>query len=319
MSQETNSPLSQDNPQKQPANNTPPPKRSTAIYWVVIVALLGVCIWQFVNNSNLKQTQDMTQAQLDSTSTDRERIQQEYDEAAKRLDDLLTQNMQKDSSLKDRVAEVEALKTRIKKILDNEKATASDLSKARDLIANLNSKTREYEERIAMLETENTDLSNKNEVLAQERDSTVAQNIAIKKVGSVLHASNIRMVPVDLRKGGKKETETTKAKRTDLLRITFDIDENRIADDGNKDLFLRITGPDGTVLSNAAYGSGVTTLVDGSSLNYTLAKQVALKQGQPVNGVNVDWHQGNTYQKGTYKIEIYNEGYRIGNGTVALK
>src|SRR5690606_6986722 len=136
----------------------------------------------------------------------------------------------------------------------NKNATEADLKKARKLIASLDDKTKEYQERIAVLETENTDLSNKNTVLATERDSTVTQNIALKKVGSVLHASNIRMIPVDLRKGGKKESETSKAKRTDLLRITFDIDENRIAESGNKDIYLRITGPDGTVLSNAAYG-----------------------------------------------------------------
>jgi hypothetical protein len=319
MSQEMNNPLSQDRPQNQPASNTPPPRRNTAIYWVVIAILLGACIYLYVSKDKAEDKVATTTEQLQSAELTNEAVQKDFDDALRRLDELTTQNVQMDSMIKDRNGEVEKLKAEVQSILRNKNATESDLKRARGLIAELNDKTKEYQERIAQLETENTDLSNKNEVLTQERDSTVTQNIALKKVGSVLHASNIRMAPIDLRKGGKKENETSKAKRTDLLRITFDIDENRIAESGNKDVYLRITGPDGTVLSNAAYGSGVTQTVDGQQLNYTLAKQVALQQGQPVKDVRIDWHQGSDYKKGNYFIEIYNEGYKIGSGNVALK
>ena len=71
------------------------------------------------------------------------------------------------------------------------------------------------------------------------------------------------MEAINLKRGGKKEVETSKARRADMLRVVFDIDENRIAESGNKEIFLRITSPDGRLLSNAAYGSGVTTADDG--------------------------------------------------------
>lgn len=318
MSQELNNPLSQDRPQNQP-NNTPPPRKSTTIYWVVIAILLGACIYLYVSKDKAEQQVVTTSEQLQTAELTNEAVQKDFDDALQRLDELTSKNMQMDSMIKDKNGEVAKLKAEISGILKNKNATEADLAKARKLIASLDDKTKEYQERIAQLETENTDLTNKNEVITKERDSTVTQNIALKKVGSVLHASNIRMAPIDLRKGGKKENETTKAKRVDLLRITFDIDENRIAESGNKDIYLRIIGPDGNSLSNAAYGSGVTQLTDGSSLNYTLAKQVNLTQGQPVSNVTVDWHQGSNYQKGAYKIEIYNEGYKVGSGNVTLK
>ena len=318
MSQELNNPLSQDRPQNQP-NNTPPPRKSTTVYWVVIAVLLGACIYLYISKDKAEEKAVTTTEQLQTAELTNEAVQKDFDDALRRLDELTSKNMQMDSLIKDKDGEVAKLKSEISGILKNKNATEGDLAKARTLIARLQTTTRDYEERIAQLETENTDLSNKNEVLAHERDSTVTQNIALKKVGSVLHASNIRMAPIDLRKGGKKENTTENAKRVDLMRITFDIDENRIAESGNKDIFLRITGPDGNALSNAAYGSGVTQLSDGSSLNYTLAKQVALTQGQPVSNVTVDWHQGSNYQKGAYRIEIFNEGYRIGAGNVTLK
>src|SRR5690606_5938351 len=128
-------------------------------------------------------------------------------------------------------------------------------------------------------------LNKYNEVLVKERDSTVSTNIALSqkvRLGSVLHASNIRMVPIDLRRGGKKEKQTTKANQVDVFRVSFDIDENRIAEAGIKDLYIRILSPQGNLLSNAAYGSGVSQTFDGQTLNYTMAKQVSLNQGEPV-------------------------------------
>src|SRR5690606_18501707 len=187
------------------------------------------------------------------------------------------------------------------------------------LITLLNTKTKSYEERIAELENENQVLAGKNELLAQERDSTVTENIGLSqkvRLGAVLHASNIRMVPIDLRRGGQKQKETERARKVDIMRIYFDIDENRIAESGMKEIFLRITGPDGNLLSNAAYGSGVTSTYDQQSLNYTLVKQIQLQQSKPVKDVTIDWNQDSDYKKGTYNIEIYNEGYKIGSGNV---
>jgi hypothetical protein len=219
-------------------------------------------------------------------------------------------------------SEIGRLKSQIQSILNNSRANASDLSRARTLITQLNRKVKSYEERIAELEGENTRLSEYSQVVTKERDSTVTTNIALAqkvRLGAVLHASNIRMIPLDIRRSGKVEKETGKAKKVDVLRITFDIDENRIAENGVKDLYLRIVGPSGSLLSNAAYGSGVSSTYDGQSLNYTLAKQVSLKQGEPVSNVIVDWNQESNYERGDYKIEIFNEGYKIGGGSVHLK
>src|SRR5690606_28741633 len=198
-----------------------------------------------------------------------------------RLDQLVTKNAEMDSMINNRDGEIAHLKKQIQDIITKSNASESDLKKARSLIATLNAKVKSYEERIAELEGENSRLSNLNEVVAQERDSAVTENIGLQqkvRMGRVLHASNIRLEPIDLRKNGRKEVGTSKAKRTDSFRVTFDIDDNRIAEDGVKDLYLRIICPDGNLLSNAAYGSGVTTTYEGQPLNYTLMKQVRLRQ-----------------------------------------
>lgn len=302
---------------------TPRPKRNlTWVYLAIIAVLLGTNIYLFTSRNKIQEQRDEYNVQFASSDSSRRAIETDYQAALVRLDELVSKNSQLDSLLSDRDSEVSKLKRQIDAIVHDKNASEADLGKARRLIAQLNGKVKTYEERIAELEGENTRLEDLNQVVSQERDATVEQNIGLQqkvRLGSVLHASNIRMVPLDLRKGGKKEVETSKAKRVDVLRILFDIDENRIAEDGNKEVFLRVTGPGGNVLSNAAYGSGVTTTFDGQSLNYTLSKQINLKQSEAVKNIVVDWNQDSDYQKGTYNIEIYHEGYKIGSGNVNLR
>ena len=320
MSQEFNRPAEQ---QPLPSNPTPPPRRNnTWIYVTIIAVLLLTNILLFVNRNKVVEQRDDAEIQFATSDSSRRAVETEYNAALTRLDELVSKNAQMDSLLSDRDSEVARLKRQIDAIVRDKNASAADLGRAKRLIASLNAKVKGYEERIAELEEANVELTTANLSLEKERDSAVTENVGLQekvKLGAVLHASNIRMQPIDLKRGGRKIKETEKASKTDVLRINFDIDENRVAENGVKDLYLRITGPSGNLLSNAAYGSGVSTTYDGQTLNYTLAKQVNLKQGEPLSNVIVDWNQESSYESGDYKIEIYNEGYKIGGGSVHLK
>lgn len=322
MSEEKN-PTNQPTGVSNSGSNTPAPRRNnTWIYATIIALLLGINIYLFMNKSKLSDQNQQLALQSARSDSSANSINTEYQAALARLDDLVSKNAQMDSTINDRNGEIAKLKSRIEGILGKDKKTEADYREAKRLIDQLNGKVRTYEERIAQLEGENKDLSDKNTTLTQQRDSTVTENTSLQqkvKLGAVLHASNIRMVPIDLRRGGKKQKETEKARRVDLMRIYFDIDENRVAESGNKEVFLRITGPDGRLLSNAAYGSGVTTGSNGESINYTLVKQVNLTQNEPVKDVTIDWQQDSEYAKGSYAIEIYNDGYKIGGGNVNLR
>lgn len=301
----------------------PGKKNSSIIYWVVILILLAGCLYLFMSKNKMAeenaQNEKKMQSQIDSVKTDRASLQADFDAASAKIDQLVSQNTKLDSALQNDKEQMAKLQSQIRSILSNKNATAAELKKAREMISSLTDKSKEYEARIAELEKENTKLTGENKTLTVERDSVTTKNIALKKIGSVLHASNIRMEPIHKRKNGK-EKETTKAKKVDIMRIKFDIDENRIAESGNKQVYLRITGPDGKVLSNTANASGMITSAEGGGqISYSVMKDIALTQGQKVNDVDVDWHQDGDYARGTYNIEIYNDGYKIGNGSVELK
>lgn len=307
-------------PQDPPRNA--PKKNNSIIYWVVILILLTACVYLFTTKKNADTenavVQQKQQQKMDSLSTDRASLQADFDAASAKIDQLVTQNAKMDSALQGDKSQITKLQGQIRSILTNSKATKAELQEAKDLIASLTDKTKAYEARIAELEKENTVLTGKNKVLTHERDSTVTQTVAIKKLASVLHASNIRLEAIHKRRNGK-EKGTTKAKKADVLRVTFDIDENRIAESGNKQLYLRIIAPDGNVLTNPAYGSGSLTTSKGDQLSYTTMRNIPLSQNERMKNIITEWNQEGEYSNGTYTIEIYNDGYKIGSGEVALK
>lgn len=321
MSQEFNRPP-QDVPMSSQPAPQPPKKNNTWIYISIIALLLISNIYLLVNRNKVAGERDSFETQYTSSDSSRRAVEADYNAALVRLDELVSKNTQMDSIISNQDGEIAKMKRQIDAIVKDKNASAADLAKAKRLITRLNTRVKTYEERIAELESKNITLTTENLQIAHERDSTLAENEGLSekvRLGAVLHASNIQMVPIDVRRGGKKEVETGRAKRVDVLRITFDIDENRITESGKKEIFLRITGPAGSVLSNAAYGSGVTTTAEGESINYTLLKQVDLQQSQPVKNVVVDWKQESDYARGNYNIELYYDGFKIGSGTVALK
>ena len=307
----------------QPPTSTPPvtplpPKRKRGYEWIymlVIAVLLGTCIYLFMDRKSKVQQNTALTIERDTVVISRDNIKTEYDAALVRLDGLTSKNAELKNEVDSKDGEIGKLKRQIEGIIRKEHKSEADVATAQRLIRQLRGRVTSYEERIASLEGENTQLT-------EERNAVQTENSGLQekvKLGSVLHASNIRLTAIDLRKNGTKQRETEKAKKADLLRIQFDIDENRIAESGNKELYICITSPDGTLLSNAAFGSGTTTSSDGRPLNYTMSKQVNLGENQSVKDVVLDWNQDSDYLKGDYTIEIYHEGYKIGSGSVKLR
>lgn len=311
----------QNNPEQSGQNNEGK-KNSMVLYWVIIVVLLLGCIFLFMNNNQEKQKNEtllkQDEMRVDSIEKERKTLEDEFKAATGKIDELMSEKAKTDSSLQQSRKELGDMKTKIAVVIKKDKVSLEELKKAREMVKELNDKIRAYEERIAELEKENKELNGKNKTLTIERDSTIKQNLVLKKFGSVLYTNNIRLTPEHKKKDGT-DKETKKAKKTNVLRIAFDIVENHIAESGNKQIYLRLVAPDGKVMSNTANASGSITGEKGDQISYSVVKEIALTKDMPVKDVTVDWNQEGTYQKGAYNIEIYSEGFKVGSGQVTLK
>ncbi|WP_291914063.1 hypothetical protein [Chitinophaga sp. CB10] len=307
-----------------PAPGSPGPEkprsRNLLIYGILIAALAGTWIYMFYDKSKSSEIVTSQKIQIDSISSSRDALEQDFNAANARLDDLISQNTRMDSLVKTKDKEIQDMKARISSILTKKNATAAELAEARRLIEQLKSNIEGYQQTIERLEGEKIVLAGERDYARKERDSvtTVKDSLGKKvELGSVLHASNIRLEPIRV-KGNGKEIATTKAKRADMMRVEFDLDDNRIAPTGDKEIFVAISAPDGSPLAVEALGSGRFTLEDGTEKLYTAKKTVAYVQGQK-QSVTMDWKQNSDFKPGDYGVEIYHNGYKIGQGKVTLK
>ena len=83
-------------------------------------------------------------------------------------------------------------------------------------------------------------------------------------------------------------------------------------------MFVSITAPDGTPVAVEALGSGRFVTRDGIEKLFTKKVQVKYIQGEKQT-VTVEWKQNSEFQTGNYKIEVYNNGFKIGEGVRSFK
>lgn len=296
----------------------------TAILIIALLATWGYII--FDKNKTNKEKQDLTTQVVNSDSAKNE-LQRELDDAALRLDALKTSNSKADSLLKTKDKSIEDLQARVRAIIHNKNATAAQLDEARRLIAQLKGNIETYTAQIDSLTVANAQLTENNRVVTQQRDvaqknydsanQVITQKQNVIDIGSTLHASDFTIEGIKDKKSGKEKV-TTNARRVDKLKMTFTIDQNRITQTGPQDIYVCITAPDGKPVSVEALGSGTFTTRDGVQLPYTKKIQINYVQGEK-QPVSVEWSQNSKFQTGEYKIAIYNNGFKIGEGTRTLK
>ena len=138
------------------------------------------------------------------------------------------------------------------------------------------------------------------------------------ETASILHASDFKMEAINKKKnllGKDKEVETGKAKKADFIKFSFDLDENRVSESGEKVIYICVYKPNGSIAGN----NSKFKLSTGAEKGYTTSKTISYKQGEKVNDIATQWIPSEDFEKGNYKVEVYHMGYNIGSENVTLK
>ncbi|MFY7963399.1 MAG: hypothetical protein ACOVO1_00750 [Chitinophagaceae bacterium] len=312
------------------ANRTPPKKdnRNTiyALLIGIIILLLGYIIFDKTQD---KKTEVITQQTIQNLDSAKNVLQAEFEIASKQVDTLTANNTQLESALTEKNAELSKIKSNINSILKQKNVTASDLAKAQKLIAEYKGQLESLQTEVARLKgenqqltadkqqltTEKTQLTTENQQLASDKDKLANDKKNLEEkvdVASTLTASHINITAIKMR--GDKEKETETAKRADFFRLSFVVDENRVTPSGKKTIYVVVTGPDGkTSVTNGSFKTR-----EGAELQYTEKIDVNCELGK-VTPVSFDWKPGTQFVPGDYKIEIYNNGFKIGETKKSMK
>ncbi len=301
-------------------------KTKTTAIVVLAIAFVGSLGYAVISNNNGDQVIEQNHTQIAKVSDEKGDIQKNFDESLVRLDSMTTVNHTTNAQLIALNKQVAKKKAEIRHILNDKNASAADLAKAKQMIADLNDKITNMEQDVANLTQTKTQLTADKVGLVQDTTTldsnllvtTTAKQALDKQVdiASTLNATNIAIVPVDVKKSGKEKVTTT-AKRVNKLLVKFDVN-NRIAQAGTTDVYVVIVGPDGKSIMAPVTGAGTFTTREDGDKSYTGMVPVDFETSKTKN-VQFAFTPNAAFQQGQYKIMIYQNGFKIGEGTQELK
>ncbi|MBW7839597.1 MAG: hypothetical protein H3C36_08170 [Chitinophagaceae bacterium] len=302
-----------------------PNKGKNIVIGVLSAAVLGLGGFAIYNNNKSNEEIQTQQTEIEKVVSEKSELQTNFDASLARLDSLTSMNNDLKTQMSAKDAEIAKIKSEIRSILNKKNATAAELAQAKKLIDQLNGQITSMQEEIAALQQENTNLKEENtglveakQTLTRSLDSTTVVNSALTEkvdVASTLNASNITIVPVKVKNSGKEKT-TTKAKAADKLVVKFDV-TNRIIQSGSTDIYVVVIGPDGTPVTNTPNSGRFMTREQGEK-SFTAKLPVTLETSK-TKSVEFSFVPEKHFEKGQYKIEIYQNGFLIGEGTRQLK
>ena len=280
-----------------------------AVIAVLAVLLVGSLVYIFKLSSDTEKVQTVLTKEVsekDSVLKDLEELKATYDAA-----------IAENTSMSDELIQE---RDKVVGLMDEVKKSKGDLSAFKTKMNLLQNKMK-------ALIAENEGLKNQNVVLKTQRDSTavvldeskkynqtlVGQNDELAKVvekGAKLTVLNIQSSAYKVKSSGK-EIATDKARRTNMLKISFTIAGNEIAQSGDKTYYVQVIDSKNNVL-----GEKKIISFDGSTLTYSFTSTVRYEN----KTVNVTENlPGKDFEKGTYFINIFDKGEVVSKSSFTLK
>lgn len=295
--------------------------KKSALLWIIIGLLAitnGVTFWMYWQEKNKAANEIVVKEQV---IVERESIKEDLLQLQKDYSNLQTN----DKALQ---AEIDAKKAEIAQLLEDaekHKGDAYVISKLKKETETLRQIMRGYVRTIDSLGTLNKNLIVEKDNVLKELDSEKGKITNLNKEkeelqstiqkGSILSCFNVVAKGVKFKSGGKKESETSKASRTEKIKVAFTLGENKIARSGEKTVFVRIVTPDGKEMAKN-YDDNYRFTFNKSS-GYFAGKETLNYANAEISGVTYCEGQGELVP-GNYIIEISCDGVVIGSTNLRL-
>jgi len=243
--------------------------------------------------------------ELETMSQDLERIRQERE-------NLGLQN----DSLDKQIADLNSFITQLKK---SSKLDSKKRKELEELVAKLREEITAKDYEIAQLKTANDSLNTSvNNLTSEKRKLGDSLDLTSKELAyaSILKAEGVKVTA--LKENGKEmDQEEYKHSKIDRIKITFVLADNKAAKKNLKKFYVTLVPPSGTPFSDPINGGGVLNLTDGTEAQYTLSQDLSFDNSN--QKLSFLLSKGFNYVPGQYKIHVYSEGHKIGEGGFNVK
>jgi len=276
----------------------------------VIIAVLGIAVIYFVRKANQKDA-EMAEV-VEQMNFEKQQVEKEYSNLNQEFSGY-TSNIKNDSLVK----LLDNQKTKVQQLLDELRVTKSTnarrIAQLKHELATVRMVMIQYVNQIDSLNTANKVLKNENvevhkkyqaatETVQQLSKDKESLNQVVTRA-SVMEVINFSMMPLNSK--GKK---TGWFSQTANLQFSYTVAKNVTAQAGDKTIYLRITRPDGDVLTKGA--NNVFTF-ENKQIAYSATKNFEFT-GDAKNDV-IFWKIGEILPKGIYRAEFFIDGNRVGS------
>jgi len=261
---------------------------------------------------SLMQEKQANQDMQELAALDKQEMEKEYQDFAAQYSEMKT--FIKNDSI---IAELTAEQERTQKLLEELKRThasdAAEITRLKKELATVRAVLRSYVIQIDSLNRLNQDLMDENDRVRNQLAESTQQNQELSSqkaslsekvaIAAQLDATGITLTPLD--KKGKAEKKIAKAR---TLAVGFTITKNVTASNGTRNVYVRITTPEGETL----HGGG-TFEYAGKQLAWSMMKAVEYTGEE--TSLTLYWPVNEYLGGGQYNVSIFCDGQAIGSRT----
>lgn len=218
--------------------------------------------------------------------------------------------------------EIMSLKKKVKSILYKSNLTKEELTTAKGLIVELNSKIEDRIKENEILKSNNVKLTEDNTNLQMEKNQLVKvlDSTRVEKehaddvidLGSTLSISNLLVEGLNAK--GKK---TDIVEKVHKMKFSFTINENRISSNGVKTVYFVLLTPIGKEVKLEGKSGILSTKKDGEKI-YTSSSSLDYTTGL-IKKANFEVELSKMFMDGIYKVQVYENGFMVGESKVFFK
>lgn len=283
----------------------------------VLMGISGVLGWQLYSQKSQKE---LVIVEKNNLISEKDQMQSDLTAMLAKYDSLQTTNGSLSADLEAERAKIIELQEQLGKATSD----ASSMRKYKNEVAALKVKQTELETQITQLKQANDQLQGENVKVKGDLSQQLNANLELTNEnmnqaatiakGKILAAYEVTAEGLQVK--GSKEKATTKAKKVNKIKTCFILGENKIADRGNKEIYIRIQDPAGQVLAKGM-GEGNEISVNGQKVAVSMKEDVEYSnQTMPLC---VNYSSSTPLNAGTYKITVYADKTEIGSTSFDLK
>ena len=280
---------------------------------VIGVLLLGGIVYLSIS---LQQQKQANRDMQELAELDKKEMENEYQQFADQYSEMKTQI--NNDSIIEQLTQEQMKTEQLLKELKNVKATdAREIARLKKELATCRAVIRSYILEIDSLNRLNQNLTAENtRVKGQYAEATrQIEGLNADKQSlseKVAIAAQLDATGISLTAKNKRGKVTKSLKKCKTLQVNFSIAKNVTAQSGMKTIYVRITTPTGSVLTN-----GGTFNYENRSLQYSMKRDIEYTGNE--TAVTTYWNVNEFLSNGTYNVSIFADGNMIGSRNFSFK